>query len=159
MLRCIAPHDDKITQRFLAKAGKCLTVVHFHAAWAPQCGQMNEAVPEVSEKYEISSVPTFLFFKAGEKVDRLDGAHAAELTKKVQRLGTRSFCKGPKQWLLRGLESKDQQELSDRSSSVDSICRNREHVCFLRKLMQTLETLEDTSLRYLRSRNICGIMA
>ncbi|XP_029359575.1 glutaredoxin 3 [Echeneis naucrates] len=91
---------------FLAKAGKCLTVVHFQAAWAPQCGHMNEvmaelakehttttfvkleaeAVPEVSEKYEISSVPTFLFLKGGEKVDRLDGAHAPELTKKVQRL-------------------------------------------------------------------------
>ena len=90
----------------LAKAGKCLTVVHFQAAWAPQCGHMNEVmaelakenahttfvkleaevVPEVSEKYEISSVPTFVFFKAGEKVDRLDGAHAPELTKKVQRL-------------------------------------------------------------------------
>ncbi|KAM4601353.1 glutaredoxin 3 [Polymixia lowei] len=91
---------------FLTKAGKCLTVVHFQAAWAPQCGQMNEvmaelakehahttfikleaeAVPEVSEKYEIASVPTFLFFKGGEKVDRLDGAHAPELTKKVGRL-------------------------------------------------------------------------
>ncbi|KAM3872905.1 glutaredoxin 3 [Diretmus argenteus] len=91
---------------FLAKAGKCLSLVHFQAAWAPQCGQMNdvmaelakehahttfikleaEAVPEVSEKYDISSVPTFLFFKAGEKVDRLDGAHAPELTAKVQRL-------------------------------------------------------------------------
>ncbi|XP_047455432.1 glutaredoxin 3 [Mugil cephalus] len=91
---------------FLAKAGKCLTVVHFQAAWAPQCGHMNEvmaelakenthttfvkleaeSVPEVSEKYEIASVPTFLFFKAGEKVDRLDGAHAPELTNKVQRL-------------------------------------------------------------------------
>lgn len=91
---------------FLAKAGKCLTVVHFQAAWAPQCGQMNEvmtelakehphttfmkleaeAVPEVSEKYEVASVPTFIFFKGGEKVDRLDGAHAPELTKKVQRL-------------------------------------------------------------------------
>ncbi|XP_068425340.1 glutaredoxin 3 [Clinocottus analis] len=90
----------------LAKAGKCLTVVHFQAPWAPQCVQMNEvmaelakehahttfvmleaeAVPEVSEKYEITSVPTFLFFKAGEKVDRMDGAHAPELTKKVQRL-------------------------------------------------------------------------
>lgn len=90
----------------LAKAGKCLTVVHFQAAWAPQCGHMNEvmaelakehtstafvkleaeAVPEVSEKYEIASVPTFVFFKGGEKVDRLDGAHAPELTKKVQRL-------------------------------------------------------------------------
>lgn len=90
----------------LAKAGQCLTVVHFHAPWADQCGPMNEvmaelakeyanttfvkleaeAVPEVSEKYEIASVPTFLFFKAGEKVDRLDGAHAPELTKKVQSL-------------------------------------------------------------------------
>ncbi|XP_072249630.1 glutaredoxin 3 [Leuresthes tenuis] len=90
----------------LATAGKCLVVVHFQAPWAPQCGQMNEvmtelakehahtkfvkleaeAVPEVSEKYEISSVPTFLFFKGGEKVDRLDGAHVPELTKKVQRL-------------------------------------------------------------------------
>lgn len=91
---------------FLAKAGKCLTVVHFQAAWAPQCEVMNEVVdelakehthttfvkleaevvPEVSEKYEIASVPTFLFFKGGEKVDRVDGAHASELTKKVQRL-------------------------------------------------------------------------
>ncbi|KFP38618.1 Glutaredoxin-3, partial [Chlamydotis macqueenii] len=44
-----------------------------------------EAVPEVSEKYGISSVPTFLFFKNSQKVDRLDGAHAPELTKKVQR--------------------------------------------------------------------------
>ncbi|NIG58997.1 glutaredoxin-3 [Pontoporia blainvillei] len=77
-----------------------------------------EAVPEVSEKYEISSVPTFLFFKGSwkrgmdcggpatrigensryvvvnpecslswnsQKMDRLDGAHAPELTKKVQR--------------------------------------------------------------------------
>lgn len=93
-------------EEILAKAGKCLTVVHFQAAWAPQCGQMNEvmaelakehgsstfvkleaeAVPEVSEKYQIASVPTFIFFKGAEKVDRLDGAHAPELTKKVQRL-------------------------------------------------------------------------
>ncbi|KAJ8284741.1 hypothetical protein COCON_G00035910 [Conger conger] len=90
----------------LKKAGKSLSVVHFYASWAQQCGQMNdvmaelavdqpqvtfikleaEGVPEVSEKYEISSVPTFLFFKGSEKVDRLDGAHAPELTKKVQKL-------------------------------------------------------------------------
>ncbi|XP_010165492.1 glutaredoxin-3, partial [Antrostomus carolinensis] len=82
-----------------------LVVVHFWAPWAPQCAQMNEvmaalakeytqvtfvkleaeAVPEVSEKYGISSVPTFLFFKNSQKIDRLDGAHAPELTKKVQR--------------------------------------------------------------------------
>ncbi|XP_074508893.1 glutaredoxin 3 [Sebastes fasciatus] len=91
---------------FLTKAGKCLTVVHFQAEWAPQCVQMNEVMselakqhtsttfiqleaetlPEVSEKYDIASVPTFLFFKGGEKVDRMDGAHAPELAKQVQRL-------------------------------------------------------------------------
>ncbi|KAK1794237.1 hypothetical protein P4O66_011131, partial [Electrophorus voltai] len=85
-----------------------LAVVHFYAPWAPQCSQMNdvmeelakehkqtmfikleaEAVPGVSEKYEIRSVPTFLFFKGGEKIDRLDGAHAPELTNKVQRLAS-----------------------------------------------------------------------
>ncbi|XP_006880186.1 PREDICTED: glutaredoxin-3 [Elephantulus edwardii] len=90
----------KVQSHFLS-----LLVVHFWAPWAPQCAQMNavmaelgrehpqvsflkleaEAVPEVSEKYEISSVPTFLFFKNCQKIDRLDGAHAPELTKKVQR--------------------------------------------------------------------------
>uniref|UniRef100_W5KGV5 Glutaredoxin 3 n=1 Tax=Astyanax mexicanus TaxID=7994 RepID=W5KGV5_ASTMX len=96
-------------EELLKNAGRSLTVVHFHAPWAPQCSQMNdvmkelakehkqtmlswwleaEAVPEVSEKYEISSVPTFLFFKGGEKIDRLDGAHAPELTNKVQRLAS-----------------------------------------------------------------------
>ncbi|NXA50996.1 GLRX3 protein, partial [Nothocercus julius] len=89
---------------------RSLVVVHFWAPWAPQCAQMNEvmaalakehvqvtfvkleaeAVPEVSEKYGINSVPTFLFFKNSQKVDRLDGAHAPELTKKVQRHASRS---------------------------------------------------------------------
>ncbi|XP_074856547.1 glutaredoxin-3 isoform X2 [Carettochelys insculpta] len=53
-----------------------------------------EAVPEVSEKYEISSVPTFLFFKNSQKIDRLDGAHAPELTKKVQRHASSSTISG-----------------------------------------------------------------
>lgn len=100
-------------EEILAKSGRCLTVVHFQAAWAPQCELMNEVmselakeygsstfvkleaegVPEVSEKYEIASVPTFLFFRAGDKVDRLDGAHAPELTKKVLYFFSNSFVK------------------------------------------------------------------
>ncbi|XP_054238318.1 glutaredoxin-3 [Indicator indicator] len=92
-------------QQLLQQKDRSLVVVHFWAPWAPQCAQMNEvmaalakehtqvsfvkleaeAMPEVSEKYEITSVPTFLFFKNSQKVDRLDGAHAPELTKKVQR--------------------------------------------------------------------------
>lgn len=106
MANLVEATSSKQFEDLLLKAGKCLSVVHFQASWAPQCGQMNEvmaelakehahttfvkleaeSVPEVSEKYEIASVPTFIFFKSGQKVDRLDGAHAPELTKKVQHL-------------------------------------------------------------------------
>ncbi|XP_033918468.1 glutaredoxin-3 [Melopsittacus undulatus] len=103
-------------QQLLQQNERSLVVVHFWAPWAPQCAQMNdvmavlakehtqvafakleaEAVPEVSEKYEISSVPTFLFFKNSQKVDRLDGAHAPELTKRVQRhASSSSLSAGP----------------------------------------------------------------
>ncbi|XP_048407088.1 glutaredoxin 3 isoform X2 [Stegostoma tigrinum] len=84
---------------------RSLVVVHFWASWAHQCLQMNEvmtelskeyphvifvkleaeSVPEVSEKYGISSVPTFLFFKNCQRIDRVDGARAPDLTKKVQQ--------------------------------------------------------------------------
>lgn len=80
-------------------------MVHFQASWAPQCEQMNdvmaelakkhpqatfvkveaEAVPEVSEKYEIAAVPTFVLFGGKEQLDRVNGAHAPELTAKVSR--------------------------------------------------------------------------
>ncbi|KAL5021983.1 hypothetical protein ScPMuIL_001138 [Solemya velum] len=43
-----------------------------------------EDLPEVSEKYKISAVPTFIFLKNKTEVDRLDGANAADLTKKVK---------------------------------------------------------------------------
>ncbi|KAK3095293.1 hypothetical protein FSP39_012902 [Pinctada imbricata] len=87
-----------------------LVVVHFSALWAPQCKQMNdvleelakdaqnvhikflkleaEDLPELSEKYEISAVPTFIFIKNKEQVDRIDGAKAAEVTKKVKLLSS-----------------------------------------------------------------------
>ncbi|KAI8490326.1 Glutaredoxin 3 [Branchiostoma belcheri] len=89
-------------------AGSSLVVVHFWADWAQQCAQMNdvmtelakehlqvkfvkieaEAVPEISERYEVVAVPTFIFIKNQQKIDRLDGAHAPELTKKVQTLAS-----------------------------------------------------------------------
>ncbi|KAK2844971.1 hypothetical protein Q5P01_011630 [Channa striata] len=47
------------------------------APWAPQCGQMNEVMAELAKEHAHTT---------GEKVDRLDGAHAPELTQKVQRL-------------------------------------------------------------------------
>ncbi|KAH3707732.1 glutaredoxin-3-like [Dreissena polymorpha] len=94
-----------------------LVVVHFSASWAPQCGQMNEVlselakdpgyinvtfikleaedVPEISEEYSISAVPTCVFVRRGKLLDRLDGANVAELTKKVKLLASQSDVSVP----------------------------------------------------------------
>ncbi|KAK6185344.1 hypothetical protein SNE40_007598 [Patella caerulea] len=94
--------------KIISESKSNLSVVHFAAAWAPQCQQVNdvltelskntknirflqleaENIPEISEKYEIIAVPTVIFIKNGEKVDRLDGANVAELSKKVKKWAT-----------------------------------------------------------------------
>lgn len=83
-----------------------LLVAHFMADWAPQCGQMNDVITElgkqselkdvrfcivpaedlseVSLKYKIAAVPTFLLLRGGQMVERVEGANAAELTNKVK---------------------------------------------------------------------------
>uniref|UniRef100_UPI00358DE927 glutaredoxin-3-like n=1 Tax=Myxine glutinosa TaxID=7769 RepID=UPI00358DE927 len=101
--------DIKSSQEFselLLANGRTLLVVHFYAPWAPQCGQMDrvleelaqeqpqarfarleaEALPDISQKYDISAVPSFLFFKSGKELERLDGADADQLTRHVARL-------------------------------------------------------------------------
>lgn len=93
-----------------------LTVAHFWASWAPACEHMNEvlvelakqypyvtfltveaeALPDLSEEYEISAVPTFVFLKNNKSIDRLDGANAAELTAKVKKHGQTTSAGMPK---------------------------------------------------------------
>lgn len=95
----------KTAEELASAAAGRLAVAHFAASWAPQCAQMNEVMeelakdaagvtfvqleaedlPEISMKHEITAVPTFILFSGGKAVDRVDGAKAAELTKKVQQ--------------------------------------------------------------------------
>ena len=84
-----------------------LSVIHFYAEWAPQCVQMNEVmgelsnqpefktvqfakclaedIPEVSLKHSVSAVPTFVLLRQGKQVERVDGANAGDLTKKIKQ--------------------------------------------------------------------------
>lgn len=84
-----------------------LAVVHFYAEWAPQCTQMNEImeelsnqteyravkfakclaeeIPDISLKYNITAVPTFVLIRKGAAVQRVDGANAGDLTKKIDQ--------------------------------------------------------------------------
>jgi thiol-disulfide isomerase/thioredoxin len=82
------------------------TVVHFWAAWCEPCkfldqvlGQLAADAPgvaavrveaeeaaDISERYNVSVVPYFLFLRDGQLVDSLEGADAAALTTKFNAL-------------------------------------------------------------------------
>ncbi|XP_047119776.1 thioredoxin-2-like [Schistocerca piceifrons] len=89
----------------LEEAGDKLVVVDFFADWCGPCKIISPRVTdlanahddvifikvnvdecdEIVKRYGISSIPTFLFIKAGEKLDSLIGANYELLTKKVKR--------------------------------------------------------------------------
>ncbi|ETN78209.1 monothiol glutaredoxin, Grx4 family [Necator americanus] len=78
-----------------------LAVVHFYAAWAPACDQVNkedfksypigfafidaEAVAEVSAKHSIVAAPTLIYFKVGKEVDRVDGYKPSDIEAKLTK--------------------------------------------------------------------------
>jgi len=80
-----------------------LSLVHFWAPWAEECRQMSdvmgelakinpvikfgtveaEELPEVSEKAEITAVPTVIMYHDSKPLGRVDGANAQALAKLV----------------------------------------------------------------------------
>ncbi|CAH0723819.1 unnamed protein product, partial [Brenthis ino] len=107
-----------------------LSVVHFSADWADQCGQVTEVLKEllklpevessnskfgvcdaenlaeISLKYKVDSVPTVILFKNGSPVDRIDGADAAQITSKVKtHSGSADLIEIPKESLEKRLKA------------------------------------------------------
>ena len=70
--RAIAPYIEQMATDYEGKA-------HIFKVDAEKC-------PEVAEKYGINTVPTFLFIKGGELVDKQVGAVKAALTQKLNAL-------------------------------------------------------------------------
>ncbi|XP_043269042.1 glutaredoxin 3 isoform X3 [Venturia canescens] len=113
-LRYIRPHRRSLTRGSMNTSilsavlfiSKDLSVVHFYAEWAAQCGQINdvleevaksneyktancakiiaEDVPAISLKHGVSAVPTILLLRNGAVVDRVDGANPEALVEKIK---------------------------------------------------------------------------
>lgn len=90
-----------------------LVVLHFWASWAPQCKQINdvltelgktkdfgavkyfqidaEKLPEITKKYNVSSVPTCLLVAKNSVVAVVEGADVTGLTKKIKEVAFKQF--------------------------------------------------------------------
>jgi len=98
--------SEKELETILEEAKKTptlLLVLNFWADWSGPSKHMNavfqqladlnphsvflnveaENLTDITEKYEVTSAPTFIFLKDGKVIDRLEGANAPALTKKV----------------------------------------------------------------------------
>lgn len=87
--------------------------MHFWASWAPQCKQINdvltelgktkdfgavkyfqidaEKLPEITKKYNVSSVPTCLLVAKNSVVAVVEGADVTGLTKKIKEVAFKQF--------------------------------------------------------------------
>ncbi|KAK9451652.1 thioredoxin-like protein [Limtongia smithiae] len=88
--------------------------ISFHTPWAAPCTQMNavfsylstlykdiaflsvdaEAHPEISETFEVSAVPFFVFIKNGKVVRELSGADPKELSAAIQEISGQKPASG-----------------------------------------------------------------
>jgi len=59
-----------------------------------------EEVPEVSARFQISVVPTFIFLKAGNVVDKLEGANPQELKRRVEVISQTTVSNNTEQNVL-----------------------------------------------------------
>jgi len=104
-------------QELTGKNANAIIVCNFWAEWCEPCVQLNkifdqlaetygndllqflkidaEKVEEVTEKLEVSAVPTFLFIKEGKIIEKIEGANGPELATKVARFSTQQASKQP----------------------------------------------------------------
>jgi len=126
------PATHLTSESQLQSFGNDLLVLNFWADWCKPCAQLNaifdqladtypnvrflhveaEKVEDVTSKFEVESVPYFLFIKNQSIFDKIEGANAPELANKVEKYSqikdsskeARSEAKEPKQDLHARLE-------------------------------------------------------
>ncbi|XP_044776288.1 thioredoxin isoform X2 [Neomonachus schauinslandi] len=73
-------------QEALNSAGDKLVVVDFSATWCGPCKIIKPFFHDVASECEVKCMPTFQFFKKGQKVGEFSGANKEKLEATINEL-------------------------------------------------------------------------
>ncbi|XP_059781266.1 thioredoxin isoform X2 [Balaenoptera ricei] len=73
-------------QEALNSAGENLVVVDFSATWCGPCKMIKPFFHDVASECEVKCMPTFQFFKKGQKVGEFSGANKEKLEATINEL-------------------------------------------------------------------------
>uniref|UniRef100_A0A8C7ASQ9 Thioredoxin n=1 Tax=Neovison vison TaxID=452646 RepID=A0A8C7ASQ9_NEOVI len=73
-------------QEALVGAGDKLVVVDFSATWCGPCKMIKPFFHDVASECEVKCMPTFQFFKKGQKVGEFSGANKEKLEATINEL-------------------------------------------------------------------------
>ncbi|XP_011809988.1 PREDICTED: thioredoxin isoform X2 [Colobus angolensis palliatus] len=73
-------------QEALSTAGDKLVVVDFSATWCGPCKMIKPFFHDVASECEVKCMPTFQFFKKGQKVGEFSGANKEKLEATINEL-------------------------------------------------------------------------